>query len=33
MKYDNLYLRKRPSYDVMIDNIVLENPNLKFITD
>ena len=30
MKYDNLYLRKRPSYDVMIDNIVLENPKLKF---
>lgn len=30
MKYDNLYLRKRPNYDEMIDNIVYENPKLKY---
>lgn len=30
MKYDNLYLRKRPSYDEMIDYIEIKNPKIKF---
>lgn len=30
MKYDNLYLRKRASYDEMINNLVLDNPKIKY---
>ena len=30
MKYDNLYLRKRPQYDQMIDYIELKQPKIKY---
>ena len=30
MKYDKVYLRKRPQYDEMIDEIELKQPKLKY---
>ena len=30
MKFDNLYLRKRPNFDEMINNLVLDNPKISY---
>jgi len=30
MKYDKVYLRKRPQYDEMIDEIEFKQPKIKY---
>ena len=30
MKYDKVYLRKKPQYDEMIDKIELKQPKMKY---